>query len=470
MPNIPAAETNMAGVTREAYEEMRSNSVIYSHIARVLARGYTDLYYVNIDTDQLIEYHTDDDHGVLTEVRRSNDFFEGCRRDVKLFVHPDDQEAFVKAMDRTFLNEALDRAPVFEMTYRRIKDGRTFYVLMRVSRVEDDRRFVVIAVSDIDELMKKRMAEERMMEERIVYARLHALTGNFICVYVVDPETGRYREFSATNYYTETFAQAKEGVHFFETVREAARQFNDPADLSRFLAAFTKENVMAEVERSGIFTLGYRILMEGKPLHVQMKAAMVEEKEGPRLIVGLNDIDAQIRQEEILERRLAQAQSQADIDALTGVKSKHAYLAAETRMDQQIAAHGVSPFAIVMLDVNDLKKVNDTAGHQAGDEYLCGACRIICDIFKRSPVYRVGGDEFAVIVQGSDYQCLEERMGQMRDHNTAALRTGGIVVACGMAKYENDACVAAVFRRADHSMYENKSALKDEKRPQDEPR
>ena len=124
---------------------------------------------------------------------------------------------------------------------------------------------------------------------------------------------------------------------------------------------------MAEVERSGIFTLGYRIMMEGKPFHVQMKAALVDEKEGQRLIVGLIDIDAQVRQEEEYEKRLTQAQNQANIDGLTGIKNMNAFLAAEAQLDRQIAAHAQPPFAIVILDVNDLKKVNDTAGHRAGD-------------------------------------------------------------------------------------------------------
>jgi uncharacterized Ntn-hydrolase superfamily protein len=169
---------------------------------------------------------------------------------------------------------------------------------MRISRVEEDSRFIVIAVSDIDELMKKRFIEERIKEERLIYARLHALTGNFIVVYVVDPETDSYREFSATNDYTELFSQATEGVGFFDKVRDVAREFNDPVDLDRFLSAFTKENILAEIRRSGIFTLTYRLLMENRPRYVQMSAAIVEEEEGPRLIVGLNDVDAKVRQRE----------------------------------------------------------------------------------------------------------------------------------------------------------------------------
>ncbi len=444
----------------KAYEKQRSTGTVFAHIAMSLARGYTDLFYVNIQTDAYIEYRTDDESGVLTEARRGGDFFESCKREVKLYVHPEDQAAFINAMNRRFLSEALDRSRVFEMTYRRIKGGDPFYVRMKVSRMEDDNRYIVIGVTNIDEQMRQRREEERMKEERATYERIHALTGSFIAIYVVDPMTDHYREFGSVEGYDERFGQSKEGERFFDTARESARAHNAPEDMDLFLSVFTKANVMAEILRSGIFTLSYRLMMNGKPNYVQIKAAMVEEAEGSRLIVGINDIDAQVRQEAEYGRRLAQAQKQANIDALTGVKNRHAYLEAEARMDRRIAEHSQPPFAIVMLDMNDLKKVNDTAGHQAGDQYLRDACRLICDTFKHSPVFRVGGDEFAVISQGSDYECIDELIGRLNDHNRAASRTGGITIACGMARFGDGDCVASVFERADHSMYENKSILK----------
>ena len=442
-----------------AYEKERDNSIIFTHIAEALARGCTDLYYVNMETDELIEYHTDDVLGVLTEARRGADFFEGCERDVKLFVHPEDQEIFVRTMNRDFLAEALETSNIYEFIYRRIKGGRTFYVKMRVSRVKDDPRFIVIAVSDVDEQVKQRRMEERLIEERVIYARLHAITGNYIVVYVVDPATGHYREFSAKDDYGD-FAQEKEGADFFRTLRDAIAVFSHPDDRERVISRLTKDNVMAEIERSGIYTLGYRLASDGGYVYVQLKAALVEEAEGLRLIVGLVDIDAQVRQEEEFGRRLAQAQTQASIDALTGVKNRHAYLLAEARMNRQIEARRQAPFAIVMLDVNDLKKINDTAGHQAGDQYLCNARKIVCDIFKHSPVYRIGGDEFAVIAQGEDYENIDRRIGELKAHNEKALRSDGVTIACGMARFADDTCVAQVFERADHSMYEDKLALK----------
>ena len=443
-----------------AYKKAHSNATIYNHVAHALARGYTDLFYVNMDTDEFIEFHTDDERGVLNEARRGSDFFEGCERDAKLYVHQEDQSAFVKAMNRQFLEEALDGNKVFELTYRRIKGGEPFYVLMRVTRMEDDKRFIVLAVKDIDELMRQRRAEARREEERIIYARLHALTGNFLCVYVVEPETGRYHEFSSTAVYKADFAQAKEGTDFFRTVREAGDIFNHPEDQKHFLSAFTKENVMAEIKRNGIFTLGYRVMIEDKSRYVQLKAAMVEEKEGARLVVGLNDIDAQVRQEKEFGRRIAKAHTEASIDALTGIKNRYAYSEVEERMNRQIREHRQPPFSITILDMNDLKKVNDLYGHQEGDRRIREACKIICEIFKHSPVFRLGGDEFAVISQSNDYACIEELLKNVKEHNEEASRTGGIILACGMSKFDNDDCVAAVFVRADQNMYENKSKLK----------
>ena len=89
--------------------------------------------------------------------------------------------------------------------------------------MKDDNRCIVIGVSDIDEQVKQRRAEERMKEERTSYDRIHAITGNFIAIYAVDPETDRYREFGSADGYEEHFGQSKEGEHFFDTAREAVR-------------------------------------------------------------------------------------------------------------------------------------------------------------------------------------------------------------------------------------------------------
>ncbi len=443
-----------------SYAQQQRSGTVFAHIAMSLARGYTELFYVNMDTGEYIEYHTDVESGIMTEARHGSDFFESCKKEVKLYVHPDDNPAFINAMNRQFLNSALTRRHAFELTYRRISGTETFYVLMNVTRMEDDDRFIVIGVRNIEEQMKQHRIQERMKEERVVYQRIHALTGNFIAIFLVEPETDHFRELGFADGYQEFLDQMKAGEQFFETFRESGRIYNHPNDVNLFLSVFTKENVMAEIARSGIFTLEYRLKVHRKPVHVQLKAAMVEESEGRRLIVGLNDIEAQVRQGEDYRKMLSSAQKQAKIDALTRVKNKYAYLEAEELMNRRIEEHTQPPFAIVMLDINDLKTVNDTLGHQAGDQYLCDASRMICDTFPHSPVYRIGGDEFAVISQGRDYEKIKELIGKIHNHNMDVKRNGGVIIACGMAPLEDDPCVAAVFERADQNMYENKKELK----------
>ena len=447
--------------TKEAYEKARSTGIIYTHIAQTLARGYADLYYVNVENEEFIEYVTDDASGTLKEARRGERFFDVCVSDINRYVYPEDRAACVKALERNALLDALSRNKSFIMTYRLLSENGPTYVTMKVSRMKDDERFIVIGVTDVDEQMKQQRAAERVKEERIAYARLNALAGDFICVYVVDPKTGRYREFSANDEY-KFFGQAKAGMDFFAVTREAARRYNHPDDLERFLVMFNRENVMAEIERSGLFTLTYRLMINEKPNYVQLKAAIVEEAEGPRLVVGVSDIDAYMRQEEEYSRRLTQAQSQAKIDALTGIKNKHAYIDAEENLNRAISEQQHPEFAVTILDVNDLKRINDTDGHQAGDQYIREACKLICTTFKHSPVFRVGGDEFAVISRGDDYARIEELVEAVADHNREAMRTGGIVIACGMARYAGEPCVAPVFERADQKMYENKNRLKSE--------
>ena len=265
--NVSAGQTALQQENarlKEAYEAARGASGAYAHVAYALARDYTDLFYVNVETGEFVEYRSDDECGMLLEARRADGFFESCMREAKLFVHPDDQDAFVAAMSRARLLAVLDRYGEHEMTYRRMMDGRSFYVQMRVSRMRDDGRYIVVAVTDIDELVMKRREEERIREERVVYARLHAVAGNQIVVYVVNPQSDHFREFSSIDAYGRSFDLEKEGQDFFGRSRETTRCHIHPQDSDRFLAAFTKENVMAAIERDGIYTLAYRLMLDGR--------------------------------------------------------------------------------------------------------------------------------------------------------------------------------------------------------------
>lgn len=113
-------------------------------------------------------------------------------------------------------------------------------------------------------------------------------------------------------------------------------------------------------------------------------------------------------------------------DGLTGVKNKTAYQETIARLEEKTRT-GKPEFAMVVFDVNNLKQVNDTMGHDFGDILIIESCKLICKVFKRSPVYRIGGDEFVAILENGDYEhyneLLERFQEALNDYNKYAGQT-----------------------------------------------
>ena len=152
----------------------------------------------------------------------------------------------------------------------------------------------------------------------------------------------------------------------------------------------------------------------------------------------------------------------SETDPMTGVRSKHAFLMKEKELNQEIESDSAGEFAVAVCDVNGLKKINDTYGHKAGDDYIKEACMMVCDIFQHSPVYRVGGDEFTVIMTGRDYSIRKELLTMLHDRSLDHITAGGAVISGGMSEFRagEDKSAHDVFQRADELMYEEKKLLK----------
>ena len=300
---------------------------------------------------------------------------------------------------------------------------------------------------------------------RAAYARIaRALAKDYFSIYCVDMETGRFIEYSARGEYAKLGIEDS-GEDFFGISRENIRRVAHPEDVQRLLKTFTKENVARALEENGAFTITYRLMLGGEPTYVHLKATRMEEDD-PNIVIGISDIDAQMKREQRFSAELRAAQEKANRDALTGVKSKYAFAEAEAQWNGRMASGEAAAFAVAVCDVNGLKRVNDTQGHKAGDDYLRAACRTVCETFKHSPVFRIGGDEFAAILSGTDYENRAGLLQALADGNRQRSLEGGPVVACGIAeRREEDRTFEEVFTRADERMYQEKKILKDEEDP-----
>ena len=164
-----------------------------------------------------------------------------------------------------------------------------------------------------------------------------------------------------------------------------------------------------------------------------------------------------------MNKRAKESEMLANIDSMTGVKNKHAFLIRSRSIDGEIAGEGgTDDFAVAVCDVNGLKHINDTLGHKAGDEYICAASKMICEIFQHSPVYRVGGDEFVIVLTGHDYDIRSELMQMLHNRSVDNISLGRVVVSGGISEFnrETDPSFHSVFERADELMYKEKMLLK----------
>lgn len=168
---------------------------------------------------------------------------------------------------------------------------------------------------------------------------------------------------------------------------------------------------------------------------------------------------------ESLKEHIARMYEMAYSDPLTRVKNKTAYDKKALHLQEQME-RGEAEFALMMLDVNNLKTMNDKYGHVRGDEYLVNCCTLMCKVFKHSPVYRVGGDEFLILLRGDDLEglplLLEEMDARMARSHWASEPWKRLSIAKGIGYcMPGDKSPDAVLKRADDAMYVDKRHMKE---------
>lgn len=176
-----------------------------------------------------------------------------------------------------------------------------------------------------------------------------------------------------------------------------------------------------------------------------------------------NKLEEVLKREQQQRKELGETRELAFTDSLTKVKSIIAYMEMEKEIDDRINDGTLNDIAVAVFDLNGLKRINDTMGHEMGNQYIIDASRVICNHFKHSPVYRVGGDEFVAILEGEDFENRTEIVSAFDKQMDENLKNDKLVVSMGMADYipEKDQSFRPIFERADIQMYNRKNKLKE---------
>ena len=442
-------------------EKLQRENEAYSQIAEQLAEHYSTIFYVDAQTDNYVEFSSTDIYRTLEVPAEGNSFFVESQKNAQRVVHPDDRATILELFDKDRLIEALSRGPVANADYRLII-GEDKYLYLRLSAMytKDKKHFLFCTEDRNEEVETERMLEEEK-RKNVTYSQIaESLAANYDTIYYVDINTDHYTEFVANDIY-KSLHIPNEGESFFEESKENSLRVVHPDDYDLVAYTMDKKYLLEVMKDKKIYSIKYRLIIQDKIRYTRL--AVIWARDRQHLIVGVEDIDEVVRKEERNSRALRSAEEKATRDELTGVKNKNAYQETEKALQGTIDEETETEFAIVVCDMNNLKQINDTMGHRKGDEYLREACRMICYIFKHSPVFRVGGDEFVVVLSGEDYDNRSALMEELERQSITNRDSGNApVLAAGVSEYipNEDKKVFEIFNRADNHMYENKKRLK----------
>ncbi len=439
-------------------EEQFINNVTYSDVARAISRDYSRIFCVNAETNVYVEFIPHEQDGELDIRTIGKDF----REIISIFegsTYAPDLDTFRAAVTRQNILNVLQADDSFSLNYRMMVEGKPTYVRLKAVRLrKEDPSHVLVALSNTDAHMQRMAIYERAMNNQLTFAAVsEALTSDYDCIFYVDTETDEFIEYSSSDLYKSLdFTPA--GDNFFETCRNDFIRIVFEEDKDIYLEMVDKNHLLKILSAEHIPLLSFRVVLDDAPVHILVKIIKMKQIDNHHIVIGLSNIEANLPRIQKYEQMM----EIANRDSLTGVKSKHAFSTDEDHINRTIELGEALPFAVAVCDVNGLKKINDTQGHQAGDDYLRQSCQMVCHVFSHSPVYRIGGDEFAVLLTGRDYQNRSELIRELHNLSTTHIGTGESVVSCGLAEYNpgQDHCLRDVFERADAVMYKEKMLLK----------
>ncbi|MCR5237745.1 MAG: GGDEF domain-containing protein, partial [Lachnospiraceae bacterium] len=376
-------------------------------------------------------------------------------------VYPADQEYARSFYSRETLLKNLEGRRSFSFKYRVLINGEPRFFLFTVMR-EDNSQYLIFYEKDIEDELSAEKTLKDNQKKTVTFGQIaESLASNYDEIYYVDVEDSSYVCYQVNNIYGQLEIN-KSGEDFYsESVTNIPQVVYRP-DRDRVIEFINKDNMISALENRRDYSITYRLLISGSVQYIRMSVR--KSSDGSHFIIGVENVNDEIQKEKQHLKELKTEKELARRDELTGVKNKTAYKELEGSVQRNIeSGMDYLTFALVVCDTNNLKQINDTKGHAAGDEYIRASALLLCDIFVHSPVFRVGGDEFVVFLRGNDYESRHELMDKLRGRVLENKEAGdGVILAAGMSEYdpESDSYVSDIFERADKEMYEDKQKLK----------
>ena len=379
-------------------------------------------------------------------------------------IYPEDRDVIIGGITTGVFNESIMRTAGYDFRFYK-KDGtvRWFRTRGMLTRDSEGRpvQYKGVVIDITNEKMHDALYDE-LQNEAASLDTIHEMLGSGKWSMDFD-EAGVMVQVKWSDEFRRMIGY--QGTEDFPDVLESWSDLLHPEDREHVLSEYNE--TISDYTGQKTYDVEYRLLTKNRGYRWYRAVGKPTRRPdgSPVTYVG---VFIDITEQKENAQNLTVARRMADIDSLTGVKNKNAYVQWEIKINNAIDSGEQEPFAVVVCDINDLKKVNDLYGHKEGDACIRKACKKICTVFDHSPVFRIGGDEFVVILSGEDYYNRNKLMEQINavpgDYSKIKI---GDTVSAGMAEYKNNQHLSllSVLEEADKAMYERKQFLKENTLP-----
>ncbi|MCK0716402.1 diguanylate cyclase [Chromohalobacter sarecensis] len=219
-----------------------------------------------------------------------------------------------------------------------------------------------------------------------------------------------------------------------------------------------QRRILQELDKDGDTLRHNMTLHNDTPVEITL--VPMRDTDAISLIVVLRDRRPYLDHLHTVKRQLAKAEELISQDALTGLLNR---LGFEQAIEEfMVEAQSDKPFALMIADIDHFKDINDTYGHQLGDEALkVVAARLAEQLRDDDAVARYGGEEFCILMAVPDTQVVE--IAERVRHAVAATPIGlgdgsrlTLTISIGATYYQPALSADAMFERADEALYEAK--------------
>ena len=448
---------NIDKVVRRQQRTNEKNA-IYSEIAKSLGSMFEVIYYIDIQTGHYIVYYSSESFSELNLGSEGDNFFENLQNDIEKHIYPEDREMLLFELEKTNLLNTLKKSDSHSIVYRQMLDGEMKYVSLFAIKQQADDDHLVVAVRNVDTQAKNEDAKS--IDSQIFNEVAIALAQRYEVIYCVDAETNEYTEYSTSK----DFAKLEEGARgtdFFADTQNNMKKEIHPDDLPMMSVAMDKTKLMKNLEENGKLFLSYRLIIDGEPLYMAL-FAIQPKTDTNHIIIAVANVDFAKKKELEFEQNYGGTSNLTNRDPLTGLLNKRFYVQNEMKLDNAIDNNNDIKFAVVVCDINGLRNVNDVQGTKAGDNYIIEASELIKGVFDDVDVYRVGGDEFAIILMDDKYEDRGSYIDKLVARQLFNRENEKVTVAYGVSEYkpERDMKVQDVYERAQKAMVVNKKSLR----------